>query len=123
MLRCVILSTVTHFCVFEAQTVASEHVFSVPLLPQQPRTEWVLLWPGQVVIAGCQVFWTTEVSESLERGDLADRLYPQLQTQVWRKHYVFPPQVWRQAKHTQKKPLYVIVVLLTFIVNILQSLY
>ncbi|XP_029908318.1 dynein heavy chain 1, axonemal [Myripristis murdjan] len=49
---------------------------------EQPRTEWVLLWPGQVVIAGCQVFWTTEVSESLERGDLADRLYPQLQTQL-----------------------------------------
>uniref|UniRef100_A0A8C4HI64 Dynein, axonemal, heavy chain 1 n=1 Tax=Dicentrarchus labrax TaxID=13489 RepID=A0A8C4HI64_DICLA len=52
------------------------------LTPQQPRTEWVLSWPGQVVIAGCQVFWTTEVSEALEQGDLANRLYPQLQTQL-----------------------------------------
>lgn len=49
---------------------------------QKPRTEWVLSWPGQVVIAGCQTFWTTEMSESLELGDLASRLYPQLQTQV-----------------------------------------
>ena len=42
----------------------------------------MLSWPGQVVIAGCQVFWTTEVSEALDQGDLAQRLYPQLQTQV-----------------------------------------
>lgn len=26
------------------------------------RTEWVLKWPGQVVIAGCQTYWTTQVS-------------------------------------------------------------
>ncbi|XP_069045720.1 dynein axonemal heavy chain 1 isoform X1 [Lepisosteus oculatus] len=50
--------------------------------PQKARTEWVLSWPGQVVIAGCQTFWTTEVSESLEQGDLAERLYPQLQAQL-----------------------------------------
>ncbi|KAK7127569.1 hypothetical protein R3I93_020220 [Phoxinus phoxinus] len=49
---------------------------------EHPRTEWVLSWPGQVVIAGCQTFWTQEVSESLEKGDLTDRLYPQLQTQL-----------------------------------------
>ncbi|KAF4107339.1 dynein axonemal heavy chain 1 isoform X1 [Onychostoma macrolepis] len=49
---------------------------------EHPRTEWVLSWPGQVVIAGCQTFWTQEVSESLDKGDLADRLYPQLQTQL-----------------------------------------
>uniref|UniRef100_A0AAZ3Q3C2 Dynein heavy chain 1, axonemal n=1 Tax=Oncorhynchus tshawytscha TaxID=74940 RepID=A0AAZ3Q3C2_ONCTS len=51
---------------------------------KQPRTEWVLSWPGQVVIAGCQTFWTTEVSNALEQGDLTDRLYPQLQTQLVR---------------------------------------
>ncbi|XP_035245196.1 dynein heavy chain 1, axonemal isoform X1 [Anguilla anguilla] len=50
--------------------------------PEKARTEWVLSWPGQVVIAGCQTFWTLEVSESLEQGDLADRLFPQLQTQL-----------------------------------------
>ncbi|XP_013988847.1 dynein axonemal heavy chain 1 isoform X2 [Salmo salar] len=55
---------------------------SLKVYPQQPRTEWVLSWPGQVVIAGCQTFWTTEVSNALEQGDLTDRLYPQLQTQL-----------------------------------------
>ncbi|KAI7795154.1 dynein axonemal heavy chain 1 [Triplophysa rosa] len=49
---------------------------------ENPRGEWVLSWPGQVVIAGCQTFWTQEVSESLEKGDLADRLYPELETQL-----------------------------------------
>ncbi|XP_078019489.1 dynein axonemal heavy chain 1 [Epinephelus lanceolatus] len=55
---------------------------SLKVYPEQPRVEWVLSWPGQVVIAGCQVFWTAEVSEALEQGDLASRLYPQLQTQL-----------------------------------------
>uniref|UniRef100_A0AAR2J4M4 Dynein, axonemal, heavy chain 1 n=1 Tax=Pygocentrus nattereri TaxID=42514 RepID=A0AAR2J4M4_PYGNA len=49
---------------------------------KEPRTKWVLSWPGQVVIAGCQTFWTMEVSEALERGDLAESLYPQLQIQL-----------------------------------------
>ena len=37
---------------------------------QTPRTEWVLQWPGQVVIAGCQTEWTTDVSKALEDKDL-----------------------------------------------------
>jgi len=37
---------------------------------QRPRTEWVLNWPGQLVIAGCQTYWTAEVSEALEKADL-----------------------------------------------------
>ncbi|XP_072521546.1 dynein axonemal heavy chain 1 [Salminus brasiliensis] len=55
---------------------------SLRVYPEEPRTNWVLSWPGQVVIAGCQTFWTTEVSEALERGDLAESLYPQLQIQL-----------------------------------------
>ncbi|TNN40910.1 Dynein heavy chain 1, axonemal [Liparis tanakae] len=55
---------------------------SLNVYPEQPRVEWVLSWPGQVVIAGCQVFWTSEVSEALEQGDLPNRLYPQLQKQL-----------------------------------------
>ncbi|XP_019911214.2 dynein heavy chain 1, axonemal [Esox lucius] len=55
---------------------------SLKVYPQQRRVEWVLSWPGQVVIAGCQTFWTTEVSEALEQGDLTERLYPRLQTQL-----------------------------------------
>ncbi|KAM9362199.1 LOW QUALITY PROTEIN: dynein axonemal heavy chain 1 [Symphorus nematophorus] len=55
---------------------------SLKVYLEHPRAEWVLSWPGQVVIAGCQVYWTAEVSEALEQGDLASRLYPQLQTQL-----------------------------------------
>uniref|UniRef100_A0A8C0VUI2 Dynein axonemal heavy chain 1 n=1 Tax=Cyanistes caeruleus TaxID=156563 RepID=A0A8C0VUI2_CYACU len=34
---------------------------SIGVYPETPRTAWVLQWPGQVVIAGCQIFWTKEV--------------------------------------------------------------
>ncbi|PAA45958.1 hypothetical protein BOX15_Mlig009546g7, partial [Macrostomum lignano] len=46
-----------------------------------PRTEWVLKWPGQIVIAGCQTYWTSEVTEALERNDLKG-LYPFLLEQL-----------------------------------------
>ncbi|XP_050760847.1 dynein axonemal heavy chain 1 [Gymnogyps californianus] len=55
---------------------------SIGVYPETPRTTWVLQWPGQVVIAGCQIFWTKEVSEALEAGDLSSRLFPQLSTQL-----------------------------------------
>ena len=38
----------------------------------KPRTEWVLKWPGQVVIAGCQTYWTMQVSKALEEAKLPD---------------------------------------------------
>lgn len=36
----------------------------------QDRKEWVLNWPGQIVIAGCQAYWTAIV----EKGILEDKL-------------------------------------------------
>ncbi|PVD29059.1 hypothetical protein C0Q70_11656 [Pomacea canaliculata] len=39
----------------------------------KPRTEWVLSWPGQVVIAGCQTYWSSEVTQALESNTLEDR--------------------------------------------------
>lgn len=33
-----------------------------------PRTEFVIKWPGQVVICVCSVFWTAEVAESLQNN-------------------------------------------------------
>lgn len=52
--------------------------------PQKPRTQWVLDWPGQVVISGSQTYWTQEVHEALKTGtqglkDLYQRLLEQLQ--------------------------------------------
>ena len=55
------------------------HVTSV--ICQTPRTEWVLQWPGQVVIAGCQTHWTKEVSEALLENKI-DELYKALMAQV-----------------------------------------
>lgn len=34
------------------------------------RTKWVLAWPGQIVIAGCQTYWTSQVSKALEENKL-----------------------------------------------------
>ena len=48
---------------------------------QTPRTEWVLQWPGQIVIAGAQTFWTTEVSEALKEGKLPE-LYKHVMGQL-----------------------------------------
>ncbi|XP_010013568.1 PREDICTED: dynein heavy chain 1, axonemal-like, partial [Nestor notabilis] len=55
---------------------------SIGVYPETPHTTWVLQWPGQVVIAGSQIFWTKEMSEALEAGDLASRLFPQLSTRL-----------------------------------------
>ena len=41
----------------------------------------MLNWPGQVVIAGCQIFWTKEVTEAIEANDIPgyyDKLLDQL---------------------------------------------
>uniref|UniRef100_A0A2K6RAQ5 Dynein axonemal heavy chain 1 n=1 Tax=Rhinopithecus roxellana TaxID=61622 RepID=A0A2K6RAQ5_RHIRO len=50
--------------------------------PTMLRTQWVLNWPGQVAIAGCQTYWTMEVAEALEAGDLRSWLFPQLCQQL-----------------------------------------
>ncbi|KAH8863214.1 Dynein heavy chain 1, axonemal [Schistosoma japonicum] len=46
-----------------------------------PRTEWVLQWPGQVVIAVCQTYWTSEVTEAIYANKM-DELYPNLLKQL-----------------------------------------
>ncbi|NWJ00116.1 DYH3 protein, partial [Crypturellus undulatus] len=39
-----------------------------------PRKEWVLQWPGQVVICVSSIYWTKEVSEAISKGTLLDFL-------------------------------------------------
>uniref|UniRef100_A0A8D2DP18 Dynein axonemal heavy chain 1 n=1 Tax=Sciurus vulgaris TaxID=55149 RepID=A0A8D2DP18_SCIVU len=50
--------------------------------PTMPRTQWVLNWPGQVTIAGCQTFWTMEVAQALEAFNLRTHLFPKLSQQL-----------------------------------------
>lgn len=41
-----------------------------------PRTQWVLRWPGQVVLVGSQTFWTKELGEAiLNRGNAGVKEY------------------------------------------------
>ncbi|KAI5937324.1 Dynein heavy chain 1, axonemal [Manis javanica] len=55
---------------------------AIKAYPTMPRTRWVLNWPGQVTIAGCQTYWTMEVAEALEASSLSDHLFPQLTQQL-----------------------------------------
>lgn len=38
---------------------------SIEAYPEMERPDWVLKWPGQVVIAGCQTYWSKEVEEAI----------------------------------------------------------
>ncbi|XP_023393798.1 dynein heavy chain 1, axonemal [Pteropus vampyrus] len=55
---------------------------AIKAYPLMPRTQWVLNWPGQVTIAGCQTYWTMEVAEALEASNLSNQLFPQLAQQL-----------------------------------------
>ncbi|XP_053075250.1 dynein axonemal heavy chain 1 isoform X4 [Acinonyx jubatus] len=55
---------------------------AIKAYPTMPRTQWVLNWPGQVTIAGSQTYWTMEVAEALEAGNLSNKLFPRLAQQL-----------------------------------------
>jgi dynein heavy chain len=48
--------------------------YSVKHYTEVKRTEWALVHPGQCVLNGSQVHWTTEVEEAIRDGALADYL-------------------------------------------------
>lgn len=37
---------------------------------KKDRKDWVLTWPGQIVIAGSQTYWTTGVENGLNTNTL-----------------------------------------------------
>ena len=49
---------------------------AVQAYPVTPRNEWVLSWPGQVVIASSTIHWTAEVTQVSSNTSLLDRIYP-----------------------------------------------
>lgn len=34
------------------------------------RVMWVLEWPGQIVLCGSQIYWTSQVQEAIHKGAL-----------------------------------------------------
>ena len=38
---------------------------SLQAYPNTLRTEWAKMWPGQIVLAGSQIYWTTEVEKAI----------------------------------------------------------
>lgn len=44
-------------------SLKTECIKAVNTYPETPRKEWVLQWPGQIVLAASTVHWTAEVSE------------------------------------------------------------
>ena len=43
---------------------------SLASYPTTKRTEWSVSYPGQIVLAISQIFWTKEVEEAIMAGDL-----------------------------------------------------
>lgn len=50
---------------------------SLQAYPKEERTTWSKAWPGQVVLAISQIYWTTEVEQAITDGTLED--YIQIQ--------------------------------------------
>jgi len=45
---------------------------SLQAYPKTNRTEWSTQWPGQIVLAISQIFWTTEVEHAISEGQLEE---------------------------------------------------
>ena len=52
------------------ETVRNEIQESLKSYTELPREEWMLQWPGQVVICVSTMFWTRDVEEALNRSGL-----------------------------------------------------
>jgi dynein heavy chain len=52
--------------------------------PNTVRTEWSKMWPGQIVLAVSQIYWTEEVEVALKdfENNGLENYYNQLQSQI-----------------------------------------
>jgi dynein heavy chain len=52
--------------------------------PKIQRTEWSKLWPGQIVLAVSQIYWTGEVEQAIKDHENSglENLYNMLQQQI-----------------------------------------
>jgi dynein heavy chain len=46
-------------------SLREEMVKAVEAYPTTKKKEWVLQWPGQIVLAASQIHWTSEVTQVL----------------------------------------------------------
>jgi hypothetical protein len=53
------------------QSVKDSCMMAVHDYFRSPRSEWLLKWPGQVVICGTCIRWTAEVCEAIENRRLS----------------------------------------------------
>ncbi|KAK3235325.1 hypothetical protein CYMTET_54468 [Cymbomonas tetramitiformis] len=56
------------------QSLHSHTMKAIQAFPNQPRSKWILEWPGQVVIAVSQVFWTKSVNDAIRKEGTAGLL-------------------------------------------------
>nr|AML30859.1 axonemal inner arm dynein heavy chain 3 [Marsilea vestita] len=54
------------------ESILTQIRLSLAAYKTSPRTEWVQLWPGQVVICGSSVYWTEQVESAISKNSLQD---------------------------------------------------
>ena len=46
---------------------------AVGVYEEEPRVQWVVEWPGQVVLAATSIYWTRDVAAAIRNGTLKVR--------------------------------------------------
>eukprot|EP01018_Ginkgo_biloba_P007246 Gb_31257 [translate_table: standard] len=54
------------------ESILNQINLSLAAYKTSPRTDWVQVWPGQVVICGSSVYWTLQVEAAISKGNLQE---------------------------------------------------